>query len=351
MKRLTLVLLALILILGAIVVVREQRASTVATPPPRPPATVSVFAVTERDISYRTEALGTVHAAESVDITASVSETVIELRFEDGATVKQGAILAVLQQDEELAQLAEARVNLAEQEREVARLRGLVRTRSASQSELDQRLSLMDRAQYQIQAAEARIRDRIIRAPFSGQLGLRQVSPGALVSPGTLIVTLDDTSTMKLDFNVPSTLLGSLAIGQPVAATNLAFTRTFRGEVTAIDSRINPVDRSVLVRAQFPNPEGLLRPGLLMNVLLERQPRRALVVPEESLLSREDRHYVWVVDGSSLRVGEREVTIGGRQPGWVEITQGIELGELVIREGLMTASPGEIVDIQPPGAG
>lgn len=351
MKRLALVLLALILVLGAIIAIREQRSSVVATPPPRPPASVSVYTVSERDISYRTEALGTVHAAESVDITASVSETVIELRFDDGALVKRGQVLAVLEHDEELAQLAEANVNLAEQEREVTRLRDLVRTRSASQSELDQRLSLQDRARHQIQAAEARIRDRIIRAPFSGQLGLRQVSPGALVSPGTLIVTLDDTSTMKLDFNVPSALLGSLAIGQPVTASNAAFSQVFKGEVTAIDSRINPVDRSVLVRAEFPNPDRLLRPGLLMNVLLERQPRRALVVPEESLLSREDRNYVWVVDGSSLRVSEREVTIGGRQPGWVEITQGIELGELVIREGLMTASPGEVVAIQSPGAG
>lgn len=352
MKHPFLILVVVLLALGGAWLFREYSSSSGDTPlPPRTPVPVSVFTATEREISYRTEALGTLYAAESVDITASVNEIITELRFNDGAHVQKGAVLAQLEHDEELALLAEARVNLAEQEREVQRLQDLVGKRSASQSELDQRIALRDRARYQVQAIEARIRNRIIRAPFDGQLGLRRLSVGALVSPGTVITTLDDMRTMKLDFNVPATLLASLAVGQAVTARSAAFEQDFNGVVTAIDSRINPVDRSILVRAEFPNPDNLLKPGLLMQVVLSRHPRRALVIPEESLLSREDRHYVWVVDHSSLRVSEQEVELGGRQPGWVEIVDGLEPGALVIREGFMTVSPGDIVSIPALGAG
>lgn len=353
MKRLLVVLIAVALTAVAAIVIREQLTSQTDSGsggmPPQAAASISAYRAHPRQIAYQTEALGTLKAVESVDITANVSEAISELRFRDGQWVEAGTILATLEHQEERAQLAEAKANLTEQQREVRRLEDLVRTRSIPQSELDQRKTLQEKARFQIQAIEARIDDRIIRAPFSGQLGLRKVSPGALVSPGTVITTLDDLRTMQLDFSVPATLLQSLKVGQPVTASSPAFTQPFSGEVTAIDSRINPIDRSILVRAEFHNPDHQLKPGLLMNVLLSRQPRQALVIPEESLISRETRQYVWVVDGTSLRVSEREVQTGGRQPGWVEVTSGLEPGELIVREGLMTARPGTVVTINNAG--
>jgi len=345
MKRLVLPAVLALLAATAVWLLREQLAPTDIAPPPRPPAPVAVFEVIERELSYRTEALGTLRAAESLDITANVSEILAELRFQDGSAVERGAVLAVLEHEEERALLAEARVHLAEQEREVQRIHDLVERRSASRSELDERLALRDRARHQLQAIEARIRQHIIRAPFAGQLGFKQLSVGALVTPGTVITTLDDTRTMKLDFSVPATLLGSLQAGQTVVARSAAFDRDFEGLVTAIDSRINPVDRSILVRAKFDNPGLLLKPGLLMQVELSRQPRRALAVPEESVLTREQRHFVWVVDAATYRVSEVEVEIGGRQPGWAEIVSGLEPGDLVIRDGFMAVSPGDIVSV------
>src|SRR5690606_19131515 len=127
----------------------------------------------------------------------------------------------------------------------------------------------------------AQLSDRVITAPFDGVLGLRQVSPGSLVTPGTAIATLDDVSIIKLDFSVPETLIAALAPGQAVTALSAAFPgETFEGVLRTIDSRVDPVTRSVMARAELPNPERKLRPGMLLTVDVRRAPRQALALPE-----------------------------------------------------------------------
>ena len=126
-------------------------------------------------------------------------------------------------------------------------------------------------------AIESRLSDRLIKAPFAGVLGLRKISVGALVEPGDLITTLDDDTQMKLDLAVPNVYLGSLRPGMGVVATTRAYgERQFTGEVRSIDSRVDPVTRSVQVRVLLPNPERLLKPGMLMQVTLRKDPREAL---------------------------------------------------------------------------
>ena len=141
-----------------------------------------------------------------------------------------------------------------------------------------------------ITAIKARISDRVIRAPFDGVVGLRDISVGALVESGDLIAALDDTSQIKLDFSVPAVFLAELKPGLKIKAHATALgNKEYRGEVKSIDSRVDPVTRSVQVRAILPNPDGSILPGILMQVDLLRNTRQAIVIPEAALLPLANR--------------------------------------------------------------
>ncbi len=300
--------------------------------PPIGPVPVTAWMLESQPFQSRVEALGTLRAWESVTITASVSENVARLHFEDGQGVKEGELLVTLQQEEEQASLREQQEFLAEQEREVARLENLARRNQVAQTELDQRRTQAAIARSRIEQERAQIDDRTINAPFSGVLGLRQVSPGALVEPGQVITTLDDISRMRLDFTVPARFLRFLQPGQKIEASTAAYIEAFSGEVAAVDSRVDPVNRSITARAVFENANGLLKPGMLMQVTVLGDQRSALLVPEESLVSRSTDHYVWQIDGDTAK--RVFVEIGDRRPGWVEVVDGLEVGDQVVRDGV-----------------
>jgi membrane fusion protein (multidrug efflux system) len=300
--------------------------------PPRGPVPVTAWTAAEQPFQSRVQALGTLRAWESVTITASVAETVSEVHFEDGESVERGRLLVTLQQEQEQAALREQQEFLAEQQREVRRLENLVRSNQVAETELDQRRTLAAIASSRIAQEKARITDRTISAPFSGVLGLRQVSPGALVEPGQVITTLDDISRMRLDFTVPARFLRFLQPGQEIEASTAAYVEAFSGEVAAVDSRVDPVNRSITARAVFDNANGQLKPGMLMQVTVLGDRRMALLVPEESLVSRATDHYVWKLEGdTATRVF---VEIGDRRPGWVEITSGLAPGDEIVRDGV-----------------
>ena len=197
-------------------------------------------------------------------------------------------------------------------------------------------------------AIESRLADRLVRAPFAGVVGLRNVSLGTLVEPGDVITTLDDDSTMKLDFPVPAVHIGALAPGLPVTATTRGWGgRRFEGEVKSLDSRVDPVTRTVVVRALLPNTEHELRPGMLMQVELLQSRRESIVIPEQCLVPLGDRQFVYVVDpAADNSVEHREVRIGTRRPGEVEIVEGLEAGELVITDGTLKVRAGSKISIR-----
>ena len=308
---------------------------------------VQVETVSSQPIELKVEAVGTTNAKESVEITSNVTETIESIHFSDGNRVKKGDVLVVLTNNEEQADLESAKANLAEQEREVKRLEGLVKSKSVSQSMLDERLTLRETAQHRVDAVEARLRDRVIRAPFSGVLGLREVSPGTLVSPGTVITTLDDVDLMKLDFAVPEVYLTAVTPGVAIKARSPALAeRLFEGRIVSVDSRINPIDRSIKVRAELPNKDNAIKPGMLMNVDILVENREALVVPESSIIQRGDQHFVYVVSESTPpTVQQRSIDIGIRKPGIVEVVGGLQAGDVVVSKGTGTVSPGAIVRI------
>ncbi len=306
---------------------QEPATREVATP-------VIVAPVVNTLMADRIEALGTTRANESVVITADVMGRVEQVNFRDGMKVRQGSNLIVLDFEEEQAQLAAARANLETQQTKHDRLVQLVAQQSAARIELDEQINRLRAAEARLDIARVRFDDRTIQAPFSGYVGIRDVSPGALISPGTQIATLDDLSVIKLDFSVPEVFLGALRRGQSIVASSVAYPeRTFRGEVTTIDSRVDPVTRAVLARAELSNDSTLLKPGMLINVTLIANRTEALVVPEESLVPQDDNQYVYVVNrhGQARQV---EVEIGRRRPGLVEIVKGVQAGDKVVTEGV-----------------
>jgi len=309
----------------------------------RPPAPVTVVEVGARSFQDRIPALGTLQAWESIDITSPVSQLITDLEFEDGQQVEAGQVLARLRQAAEIASLRELRARLTDARRELARLEDLGQRQQVAQTEVDRARTEVEVAEHQIAEAEAAVADRTIVAPFSGVLGLREVSEGALVSAGQRLTTLDDVSRMRLQFTVPERYLKTLEVGMAIEARSAAFEGTFRGTLTAVDSRIDPVARSVTARAQIPNDSGLLRPGLLMEIDITGPEREVIMVPEESLQSRATRHFVWMLEGEEAR--RHEVAIGGRVPGWVVVTDGLEGGETIVRDGVVRLS-GNAVPIQ-----
>lgn len=307
--------------------------------------TVGVAPAAEREIEDRIEALGSTSSWESIEIRPTVTDIISGILFADGQVVAAGDLLVTLVQEEERAKLSEASSFLAEQEREVRRIESLVARKSLPANQLDERRTLLDVARARVAAARAAIDDRNIRAPFSGVLGLRGASAGALATPQTVITTLDDIASLRLDFPVPSMLLGSLRNGQAVSATTPALPgRGFSGSVIGIDSRVNPVDRSVMVRARIDNRDLALKPGMLMNVLVQSTRRSALVIPEESVIHYQREHYVLRVnEADGNRVERIDVEVGLRSPGFVEITKGLSAGDTVITEGITSVRPGDQV--------
>lgn len=314
-----------------------------------PPAPVIVSKVLNLPFEDRIDVLGTLRANESVSLTASVTEMVSELSFDDGDRVSAGEVLAEMTSAEEHAQLEEARGLVEETQRQYRRVQSLATQGTAAKSLLDERRRELNTAKARLAGIESRLSDRLIKAPFDGVVGLRNISVGALVEPGDLITTLDDDTVMKLDLAVSSVFLSSLKPGLGVVATTRAHgEREFIGEIRSIDSRVDPVTRSVLVRVLLPNQERLLKPGMLMQASLRKDPRKALVIPEAALMpaGREQFVLVAVPDAGSHKVERRQIRIGSRRPGEVEILQGLSEGDLVITHGTLRVRPGQQVEVR-----
>ena len=299
------------------------------------------------EFADRIEALGTTRANETVRLSTTVTGKIREINFDDGQEVAAGDVLVVFDTAEEEAQLKAAQAVLAERRLAFDRSRQLEREQYATTAQLEERRAAMQEAEAQIEAIKARIADRTIRAPFSGLVGLRNISVGALVAPGDLITTLDDLSVIKLDFTVAATYLPALRPGLPIVAKASAFeNEPFSGELKSVGTQVDPVSRAVMARALVPNPDGILRPGLLMTVELFKNPRQALVVPEGALIPRGRSNTVLVVDeAAGGKAVQREVVIGARRPGEVEILSGLSEGETVITHGTMSVRPGQAVTV------
>lgn len=309
-------------------------------------ASLAVGVLTEparqEDFAYELEALGTAKANEAVEITSKVANRVTAIRFREGEQVHRGEVLVELDSVEAGAELAAARAALSETQSQYKRSQELFATNALSQAQLEQLSATMSANQARVTTAESRLADTVIRAPFDGRTGLRRVSIGSFVSQGAVITTLDDVSIIKLDFSVPETFLAAMVEGLPLTARSVAYPdREFSGQIMSIDSRVDPTSRSVAVRAALPNAHGLLKPGMFLTVRLTEKRAPVVMISEQALVPEEGRQFVYVVEND--RAQKREIGIGRRKPGGVEVVTGLKAGEIVIVEGTQKVRDGGAV--------
>ena len=254
------------------------------------PTSVIVAPVKKTMLTDRVEALGTTRSNEMTLITANTAEKVTAIHFQEGQVVKTGDLLVTLRLDK-----------------------------------------------------------RAILAPFDGVLGLREVSVGALVQPGDSITTIDDISIIKIDFDVPSIFLSLLQKDMPITGKVAAFgNREFAGKIKTINTRIDPITRTIKVRAIASNKDRILKPGLLMKVVIMAHERQALLIPEEALIKRGEKNFVYIVTkaNSQLNAQEIGVEIGSRIPGEIEILSGVKQHDQVITHGLLKIKDGAEISIR-----
>ncbi|OIN85734.1 MAG: hypothetical protein AUJ12_08445 [Alphaproteobacteria bacterium CG1_02_46_17] len=298
---------------------------------PMAPANVVLTKVVPIPFEEVIDAIGTATSNESADITVTVTETVKSINVKEGDFVTAGTVIAELSDEEELATLNETT-------RSYMRYNELTKKNLGSAADRDTALARMD-------IAKAQLNERRIVAPFDGIIGIREVSIGDLVTPGTIITTIDDIDPIKLDFSVPETFLAAVTNGMSIKAVTEAYPdQVFEGKIYTIDSRVDPDSRSIRVRALVPNPDSKLRPGLLMKVNIVRRNFNALAIPEGALMTSGSVKSVFVVDADK-KVSSKVVTTGLREPGYVEITSGLSEGDQVIIEGQMKTGPGATVNI------
>jgi membrane fusion protein (multidrug efflux system) len=281
------------------------------------------------------DAVGTAFARESTTLTSTVTERVESLRFTDGAYVQAGTVIAVLRAVEQTADLASAEARSREAQQQLDRLRELQARGFATNASIDSQTAARDQARAQAGAIRAQIGDRIIRAPFSGVVGLRRLSPGSVVTAGTEIATISDISSIKLDFTVPERFISAIKAGQNIEARAQAWPgEIFRGTIEGVEPQVDPITRSVAVRALLPNPDRRLRPGMLLTVSIVTNPRDALAVPELALVAQGDRQFVFRLDEKNI-ANRVPVEVGMRPGGMVGVIGGLKRGDRIVADGVV----------------
>ncbi|WP_143735675.1 efflux RND transporter periplasmic adaptor subunit [Microbulbifer mangrovi] len=317
--------------------------------PDKAPVPVRAAPVALEQISNPVEALGTAKAWEFVSLRAGVTEHIIRIAFESGQRVKAGDVLVELSHGEELAELAGARATLQRYERDAKRLRGLVGRNLSTREQLEAVETQVAETRALIDGLQARIDDRIIRAPFDGQLGLRNISVGSLATPTTELTTIQEIDRLKLDFTVPERQLSAISGGMKIEAVSQAHPdRVFNGEVMIVEARVDPQTRAFTVRGRLDNPDGQLKPGMLLRVRIISNPREALTIPEAALVPLAGDQSVYVVkktEGGHM-VQRRQVQIGHRYRGKVEVLSGLSQGEQVVTRGTLHIRDGQPVSVQ-----
>jgi len=290
--------------------------------------------------------VGSIAANEMVEVKAETDGIVQDILFTEGQAVEKGQLLLRLDEAKFAAALAEAEGNFKLSQANYDRARQLFKDHLISQQEFDQSAATFDVSQATVELRRRDLKDARIYAPFSGIIGARFISPGQVISRTTLLSVLVDLDPVKVEVNVPERFLSQVRIGQELELSVAAFPgRKFRGKVFFIAPDVDPATRTALVKAEIPNDKHELKPGMFANLDLTLTVRdEAVVIPETALVFQQDKINVFVV-GPDDTVQPREVAIGLRMPGKVEIIRGLQAGEKVVIEGTQKVTPGGKVKI------
>ena len=302
-----------------------------------------------REFADQIRVLGVARGRRSVNITSNTTQLVTQVMFADGQAVAAGTPLVELQAREEDADLIRTRAQLENAQREYDRYRILAERGVAPRVMAETAETALKTAQAGVAAAESRRGDRILRAPFAGVLGLTSVTPGTLISPGSVITTLDDISGVRVDFPLPERYLGVLPVGAPLTATTDAFPgEEFNGRIALLDTRVNEQTRAIIARAEFPNPGNRIRPGMMMRVAVQQGRRQSLAVPEAAVQYEGQGAFVYrIARGEKGSTAQRvEVQTGAVEGGYVEIVSGLANNDHIVASGLNRIQPGAPVSVE-----
>jgi len=345
------VTLAIFAVLAAPKLIQLRRAiEPAASAPSGNILRVQVHRVVPIRLTERLATTGTLRANEEVEIVSEVSGKISAIHFEEGSRVAAGELLLKIDDSELLAERQQAlyRVELAE--RAEARQLQLLEDGVISGENYDVTLGELNVLRAEHQLIEAQLLKTEIRAPFGGILGLRWVSPGSYLSPQTRIASLHDLDPVKLDFTVPEKYSALMRVGDEISFAVEGFERTFGGTIYAIEPSVDASTRSLRMRARCPNSDGVLFPGTFANVdLVVRSVPDALTVPSIAIIPELGGKKVFVYDNGTAK--PRTVETGIRTESAVQITSGLNEGDLVITSGILQLRPGLSVDLEEPVAG
>lgn len=292
----------------------------------------SVLAKKER-LSAKIEAVGDLHAGESVVVRPEIVGRIAAIRFEEGQKAKAGDLLFELNAEEQRSALAQSEAGLKLEDESFKRIRDVLAKNLVSRQQYDESLAKLQNAKALLERDRVRLSRTQLYAPFDGILGLRQVSVGDYVSPGQALVNLESIDPIKLDFKLAEKYASKLVKGLKMEVVVDAWgNRTFRGEVLAVDPKLDESTRTVKVRARLANPDLALKPGMFAHVVLDLgQVRDALFVPEQAVQAKGSSSMLFrIVNGKAALT---PVRTGERKPGYVEISEGIRDGDSIIVDG------------------
>lgn len=349
--RLFLAILAIGTVAGGVMWVKHNqnaaRMQAMAGGPP--PAVVTATRVARTHWAQRIEAVGDLTAIQDVAIASEVPGKVVEINFASGAPVRSGDVLVRLDAADDQAQLealkAELRLARLENER-VERLRG---SSAFSQSLLDRTQSEMANLEAQVERQAVLLRRKVLRAPFDGMLGIRQVSLGTIVAPGTPIVRLQSLAPIYVDFTVPERHRGTLSTGQALEVSVAAWPeRTFAGELIVVSPDVDVKSRTLKLRGQLANAELMLQPGMFATVhLILSGEEPVLTLPRTAISFFAYGESVFRIEesGDRLIVHRQPVRVGRTRSGQVEILSGLEADQQVVHTGHLKLRDGQAIVI------
>ncbi len=316
----------------------------------KPPVSVIAYQVPQINQPQHIKALGNLQAQNAIQVAANVTETIQAIHFQDGQKVLKNQLLVELNNREELALLAEANALVNESKQQYQRVKDVLGRGSVTQSLVDEKHSIWQTAIANRKVIQAQLADRKIVAPFAGQLGFSTLSVGALITPGTQIVSLDDNSVMKLNLFAATEYLPVLNIGQTVTVRSAAFpTLTFQGQISAISPRLEQNLRMIKVIALINNPERLLKTNMMVEANIDLPAKQQIIVPNTALIMLGDHQYIYRLknkQGDFYKAEKVEVQTGEIGETYTEITSGLKANDLVVSQGVMRVKPKASVSIK-----
>lgn len=300
-----------------------------------------VFQVKPTRLNHVITTVGTLRANEALVLRPEISGRVSEILFREGEMIEKDQPLIQLDSTSFEAELAQAQAQANLSRIEYQRAADLLERRVGSQTDRDTRLAQLRANEAQVQMAQAQLAKTTLKAPFSGQVGLRYVSPGDFVSTGQDLVEIVDTHEMKLDFTLPERNLSQIKVGQVIEISVDALEgRTFQGEIYAISPSSRSGSHNLSLRARIPNEDGALRPGLFARITITTgQDTQALMVPEAAIIPQNNEFFIMRLDDEN-KAGLVQVTLGDRRVGVVQVLSGLDEDDIIVTAGHIKLHPG-----------